>query len=287
MMNKNMKFKKFEERFFFGIMRLATFSILFGLLFILGTILWNGVPNLSWEMVSQKPQGGFYMGGDGGILNAICGSLSLGLGATFLGLLLSIPIVIWLNIYANQYSRNAVIVRTALDMLWGIPSIVFGAFGFLLMLTLGLKASLLAGIVTLTLLILPIMVRSIDEVIKLIPKELTEATLSLGATRWELAIKVILRKALPGIVTATLLGFGRAIGDAAAVMFTAGFTDNIPEKLTDPVASLPLSIFFQLASPFETVRGRAYAAALVLTIIILVISILSRVITAKYQKYSR
>lgn len=286
-MMKHKYFKKLEEQIFFGLMKLATVTILFGLLFILFTILWKGIPNLSWEMISQKPQGGFYMGGGGGILNAICGSLLLGLGATIFGLTLSIPIVIWLNIYASQYSRNAVIVRTALDMLWGIPSIVFGAFGFIIMLALGIKASLLAGIVILTLLILPIMVRGMDEVIKTIPKELHESTLSLGATRWEMATKVILRKALPGIVTATLLGFGRAIGDAAAVMFTAGFTDNIPQKLTDPVASLPLSIFFQLGSPFEIVRGRAYAAALVLTIIILVISFLSRLITAKYQKHSR
>jgi phosphate transport system permease protein len=284
---KNPRIKKLEERFFFSLMKLATGTILFGLLFIFLTILFKGIPQLSWEMISTPPEGGFYMGGGGGILNAISGSLYLGLGSTFLGLLLAIPIVIWLNIYAGPYSKLAIVVRTSLDMLFGVPSIVLGAFGFILMLTLGLKASLLAGIIILTLLILPILVRAMDEAIRTIPKELHEATLSLGATRWEMATKVILRKVFPGIITASLLGFGRAIGDAASIMFTAGFTDRVPTSLSDSAASLPLAIFFQLGSPFASVRDRAYAAALVLTLIILLISFLSRIISWKFQKYSR
>jgi phosphate transport system permease protein len=149
-----------------------------------------------------------------------------------------------------------------------------------------MKVSLLAGIIILSLLILPIIVRAIDEVMKNIPTELYDASYSLGATKWETAFKIMLRKALPGIITAVLLAFGRAIGDAASVMFTAGFTDNIPHLITEPAATLPLAIFFQLSSPIPEVRQRAYAAALVLTFIILLISFTVRAISKRYMKHS-
>jgi phosphate transport system permease protein len=122
-----------------------------------------------------------------------------------------------------------------------------------------------------------------DEVAKSLPKDLLEATYSLGATRLE-TIKVILRQIAPGIITATLLSIGRAIGDAAGVMFTAGFTDNIPTALDQPAATLPLSVFFQLSSPIPEVRERAYAAALLLTIIVLILSIVGRIVTNKFSK---
>ncbi len=161
------------------------------------------------------------------------------------------------------------------DVLWGIPSIVYGAFGFTLMLMIGMRASLLGGILTLALVELPILVRTMDEVMRLIPRELTEATYSMGATRLELT-GILLRQTFPGLITAVLLAFGRGIGDAAAVLFTAGYTDNMPQSLSRPVASLPLAIFFQLSSPFQAVQERAYASALVLTVMVLVISLFTR-----------
>ena len=156
--------------------------------------------------------------------------------------------------------------------MWGVPSIVYGAFGFSLMLYLGLRASLLAGIIALALVVLPILARTFDEVLSLTPRELSEVTFALGTTRLEV-IGILLRQTIPGLVTAILLAFGRGIGDAAAVLFTAGYTNNMPESLFRPVASLPLAIFFQLGTPFATVQARAYAAALILTALILLISL--------------
>jgi len=130
------------------------------------------------------------------------------------------------------------------------------------------------------------MIRAIDEGLKTVPMGLHEATYSLGSTKSEMAFKILFRQCLPSIVTAVLLSFGRAIGDAAAVLFTTGFTDNIPTSLGQPTATLPLSIFFQLSSPIAEVKNRAYAAAVILTIIILVISIVSRILTSKYHKNS-
>ncbi|MBI5565956.1 MAG: ABC transporter permease subunit, partial [Chloroflexi bacterium] len=165
------------------------------------------------------------------------------------------------------------------------PSIVYGAFGFIVMLALGLRTSLLAGILVLTLLELPIMVRAMDEVIRTMPIELAEASYALGATRLETALKVIVRQALPGIVTAILLAFGRGIGDAASVLFTAGYTDQMPTSLLRPVASLPLAVFFQLGTAIPEVQQRAYASALILTAIVLMVSLGSRWLARRLSKY--
>jgi phosphate transport system permease protein len=176
-------------------------------------------------------------------------------------------------------------VRLSLDVLWGIPSIVYGVFGFTLMLAVGMRASMLGGIIVLALLALPIMTRAMDEVIRMMPQDLNQAALALGSTRFEVAVRVITRQMLPGIITAILLAFGRGIGDAASVLFTAGYTDRMPSSLFSPVASLPLAIFFQLSTPFPAVRERAYAAALILTVIVLAVSLGSRWLSGRLSKF--
>jgi phosphate transport system permease protein len=152
------------------------------------------------------------------------------------------------------------------------------------MVFLGMRSSLLGGIITVAMLIMPIMMRSFDEVARLLPKDLPEALLSLGSTRLEM-VKVLLRQLMPGIVTAVLLAIGRGIGDAATVLFTAGYTDNIPTSLNQPAATLPLSIFFQLGSPVEEVQNRAYASAVILTVIILILSFSARYFSSKFSKH--
>lgn len=254
---------------------------------ILATVFVKGFRALSFDMLFKTPQGGYYIGGGGGIANAIAGSLVLGLGATLLALLVSLPLVFYLNVYLRRRSRLAFFIRFSLDVLWGIPSIVYGAFGFTVMVTLGLKASLLAGTLTVGLLIIPIMARSMDEVFKMVPPELHEAAYALGSTRWEAAMKVILRQAFPGLAAAVLIAFGRGIGDAASVLFTASFTDALPTSLFRPVATLPLAIFFQLGTPFPEVQERGYAAALVLTLIVLAVSVLARALTRRVTRHSR
>lgn len=267
--------RKLEELFFKGLMLLSMTVVFGSLLLILGTIVWRGCAALDLAMLTQLPQGGYYLGKKGGILNAIVGSLYLAGGATLLALLASLPIAIYLRLYAGR-TRRAELARLALDVLWGIPSIVYGIVGFAIMLWLGVRASLLGGILALALLELPILVRGMDEALGMVPAALLESSAALGATRLETAVRVALRQALPGLVTATLLAFGRGIGDAASVLFTAGYTDHIPGSLLDPAASLPLAVFFQLGTPFPAVQQRAYAAALVLTIIVLALCLVSR-----------
>jgi phosphate transport system permease protein len=275
---------KGEERVVQIFMVLSLITVLGTLALILGTMLWRGLPALSLEMVTQTPQGGYYLGGSGGILNAILGSLCLAGGATVLALFISLPIAFYLHLYAAG-SRRAQLARLALDVLWGIPSIVYGAFGFILMIWLGLRASLLGGIITLALLELPIIARGMDETLALVPAALRESSFALGATRFQTALRVLIRQAAGGFVTAVLLAFGRGIGDAASVLFTAGYTDRLPDSLLRPVASLPLAVFFQLGTPFPAVQQRAYAAGLVLTIIVLTLSVAARLLGRRLLRY--
>ena len=279
------KARRIEELIFRFLMITSTLFILSILMTILVTVFTKGLPAMNLDMITKTPKGGFYLGKEGGILNAIIGSLLLAGGASIVAIFFSIPIVLYLNIYAKNKSILVIVTRFSFDVLWGIPSIVYGAFGFTIMIFFGLRASLLGGIIAVSLLILPIMSRTMDEVVRMIPGELLEVSYALGATRLETAFKVIIRQAFPGILTAVLIAFGRAIGDAASVIFTAGFSDYIPYSLLRPVATLPLAIFFQLGTPFPEVQERAYASAFILTIIILIISIVSRIITRKFTRH--
>lgn len=277
--------KHLEEKILKALM-LLSFTLVTGSLgFILLVVLIRGLPALSWEMVFSTPKGGFYLGKEGGILNAIVGSLYLAGGATLLALLFSLPLSLYLQAYARR-TRWADFVRLSLDVLWGVPSIVYGAFGFIIMLALGMRASLLGGIITLALLEIPIMTRAMDEVLRMTPGDLEQASFALGSTRLETAWQVVTRQMLPGIITAVLLAFGRAIGDAASVLFTAGYTDRMPTSLFRPVASLPLAVFFQLGTPFPEVQQRAYASALILTVIVLAISLGSRWLANRLNKFT-
>lgn len=257
--------------------------VLIMLAWIIVITVYKGAPALTLSMLIETPKGGYYLGKEGGIANAIVGSLFLALGASFCSILIAIPVAFGLQ---KEYTgwRFASFTKLVLDVLWGIPSIVYGAFGFVVMVYFGLRASLLGGIIVLTLLMLPIMVRSMEEVIRTIPLELKEISYALGTTKLETTFSVVLRQALPGIVTAVLLAFGRGIGDAASILFTAGYTDYIPQSLFDPVASLPLAVFFQIGTPIPEVQERAYASALVLLLIVLVVSVVSRLLSYRLSK---
>jgi phosphate transport system permease protein len=272
-----------EELFFRILSGIAAYSVIAILAYIIFIIFLKGFNSLSLDMIFKVPKGGYYYGGEGGVLNAIMGSLYIAFGATFIAILIGVPAALYINVHLIRKKRTQNTVRYLLDALWGIPSIVYGSFGFTLMLFLGMNASLLAGIIAVALMITPIMVRTFDEVLSTIPKGLHEASLALGSTRTEMAFKILFKQGFSGFITAVLLSFGRGIGDAASVLFTAGYTDLIPVNLDEPAATLPLAIFFQLASPIPEVRERAFAAAALLTIIILIISLGARYLSKRYS----
>jgi phosphate transport system permease protein len=275
--------RRLEERFFKSLMIFSSAVIMGMLVYILYIIVRRGLPALNLDMVTKIPSGGFYLGKEGGVLNAIAGSVYLIVGALVLSTAISIPVVMFINFSIKKDSWFGAFARLTFDILFGIPSIVYGAFGFTLMVFMGIRASLLGGIITIALLIMPILIRSIDEVARMVSKDLIEAPKALGATNFE-TIRVLVRQLYPGITTAILLAIGRGIGDAATVLFTAGYTDSIPTSLSQPAASLPLAIFFQLGSPIEEVQDRAYASALILTLLILLLSFLARYFSRKLSK---
>jgi phosphate transport system permease protein len=278
--------KRIIEEAVFKLLMLISISIVVGsLVIIIFLVIINGGPAISLELLTQTSSGEFYLGaGGGGILNAILGSLFLALPATGLACILSIAIALYLQ-KDFIHSWIAGFIRFSLEILWGIPSIIYGVFCFSIMIFLGLSASLFVGIVALTLLEIPIITRYMDESIKLVPVGLKEGAYSLGSTKFETAIKIVPRQALPGILAGILLGLGRGIGDAASILFTAGFTNRIPTSIYDSTAALPTMIFQLSTSSLPVVRQKASAAALVLLIMVFAISILSRTISKRYMKH--
>jgi len=264
------------EEYFFKILMMASTSIVICIIIsVIFSVVIKGLPALDLEMITQTPKGGYYLGKEGGILNAIIGSLYLATGATVLSIMISLPIAFYLMEFNDEKGVTNKF-RIVLDILCGIPSIVYGAFMFTMMIIVGARSSLFWGMITVTLFEFPIMTRAFDEVFNKVPKHLKESSMGLGSTMWENVTQIVTRQTMPGILTSTLLSFGRAIGDAAAVLITAGYTDNIPLSFKDPVATLPLAVFFQLSSPLIEVQQRAYASGIILLFIVLIINYLTR-----------
>jgi phosphate transport system permease protein len=278
-----MKNKDLEEQLFKMLMYASVILVLGGILSVIFTVFIRGISAISLEMLLESPHGGYYLGQGGGILNAIVGSLLLAGGAIIISFLVSLPVAMYLHLSATR-SRFTEYVRISLDIASGVPTIVYGSIVFTIMMFIGARTSLFWGIITVALFILPIMIRSMDEIMVHAPKKIITAAFALGSTRTEMLI-IVLKQSLPGILTALLLAFGRGIGDAASILFTTGYTDSLPTSLFEPVATLPLAILFQINSPYLVVQQRAYAAGLVLLVIILLVSLLSRFLSRTFMKY--
>ncbi len=269
-----------EERLFKILMGLSVCIVIGSLLAIFGLVIYYGASSLSIEMITQTPDPSNALGG--GILNAIVGSLLLALPATGIACFISLAVALYLQ---KEFTHAWIsgFIRFTLDVLWGIPSIVYGIFCLMIMIYLGIGSSLIVGIIALTLLQIPIITRYMDEAIKMVPIGLKEGAYSLGSTKFETAFKVIRRQAFPGILAGILLGLGRGIGDAASILFTAGFSNRIPTSLFDSTAALPTMIFNMYSLPSG--QPKAFASAFILLLIVLVISTLSRILSKRFTKH--
>lgn len=277
---KNSKF--IEEKVVKALMWVSVSLVILVVASIICTIFVKGFGSLSWDMATKVPGRNWNTTDDGGFINAIWGSIIVVAPATLIAMVVSVPVVFYMNLYRRRSNWLSYVARLAYDVLYGIPSIVYGAFAFMIMVMVGMRASVLGGIIVSTLLIIPMFIRNGDEISKSVPDDMIDAAYSLGATKWE-TLKVVVRQVLPGMATATLLAVGKAIGDAAAVMFTAGFSDSMATSLSSPTATLPLAIFNWVTMP-DPFPGRAYAAALVLTVIVLILSLGGRWITNHFTK---
>jgi len=240
------------------------------LLFIIAFVLIQGVPQLSLEFLTSSPRA---MGREGGVLPMIVGTVLV----AGLAVVIAAPVGVGTAVYLTEYARESRltgIIRFGADCLAGVPSIIFGLFGFVFfVITLGMGLSVLAGALTLALMVLPTIIRTSEEAIRAVPRAYRDVSYGLGATRWQMVTRVVLRSALPGIVTGVVLSVARSISETAAVMLTAGSALGLPRSLLD--SSRTLALHFYILSREGLSLPKAYATASVLVVAVLLINLLA------------
>ena len=248
----------------------ATLLTVAVLVFIIVFVLSKGLPGVTWEFLSSAPKD---MGKAGGILPTLDGTILLPL----LAIAIALPLGVGTAVYLTEYTRETKLTRTlrfGTDCLAGIPSIIFGLFGFIFFVVmLRMGWCLLSGALTLAIMVLPTIIRTSEEAIRAVPHAYREVSFSLGATRWETVLKVVLPNALPGIVTGVMLGIGRSIGETAAVIFTAGSSLRMPLTVFDSVRTM--SVHFYILAREGISNENAYATAAILIISVLLVNLLA------------
>jgi phosphate transport system permease protein len=253
----------------------------------LGLVLWyvlrRGLPALNWAFFTSMPKPVGEVGG--GMANAMVGTLIM---LPIAGAL-AVPVGITCAIYLSEYpkSRLAWGARFAADILNGVPSIVVGIFAYVMVVLPFHKFSAIAGGLALGVMMIPIVVRTTEELLRLVPPSLREGALALGATRGRAAWSVILPAALPGIVTGVLVALARVAGETAPLLFTALNNRYWSTKLTEPIASLTVQIYTYALGPYEDWHRQAWAGSLVLIGAVLVFSILARTVTRRLERMHR
>ncbi len=261
---------------FYGIIGFMAAVTLAALIIIIGYILINGLTQINLEFLTQEPS---KMGKEGGIFSVIVGTIMV----TGVGILIATPIGIAAAIYFTEYAkkgRAVTLIRFFTEILAGIPSIIFGLFGFaFFVIFLGLGWSVISGGLTLALMVLPTLIRATEESLKTVPMAYREGSLSLGATKWQTIIKVIIPCWKPGILTGLMLGIGRAIGETAAIMLTVGGSLRVPTSIFDSTRTMSVHLYVLAAEGLS--MEKTYATAALLIIIVLIINTVANLISGK------
>lgn len=234
--------KKNGEKIFENIIKAIGIISILPVFLIIGYIIYKGIPAISWEFLTEMPRNGMR---EGGIFPAIIGTIYLTIGT----IVVSVPFGIFTGIYLVEYAKDNLLTRIinlTIINLAGIPSIIYGLFGMaLFVIFLGFGVSIISGSLTLGIMCLPVIITSTRESLLAIPNHLREASLALGATKWETITKVVLPAALPGILTGVILSISRAAGETAPIMFTAVafYLPFLPETPWDQVMALPYHLY--------------------------------------------
>lgn len=251
-----------------GALRLCGLAVAAILVLVVSYILVRGLPVVNLRFLLGSPE---KMGREGGILPSIVGTVVL----TLLSVLIAAPLGVGTAVFLTEYTREGLfprLVRFGTESLSGIPSIIFGLFGFLFfVINLQMGWSILSGALTLAAMILPTIVRTSEEAIRAVPDSYREISFALGGSRWQTTTSLVLPGALPGIVTGIILALGRAVGETAAVIFTAGSSLRLPKTVMDPVRTLPVH-FYILAREGISMKN-AYGTAAVLLIAVLMVNL--------------
>lgn len=261
---------KREEACVLMVLRAAVALVVAALVFTVGYVLVKGLPVVSVRFLLESPA---KMGREGGIFPSIVGTFLL----TFLSIGISAPLGVGTAVFLTEYTREGLmsqIMRFGTEGLAGIPSIIFGLFGFIFfVIRLNLGWSIISGALTLAAMMLPTIVRTSEEAIRAVPDQYREVSFALGASRWQTVTSIVLPQAMPGIVTGVILSIGRAVGETAAVIFTAGSSLRLPKSIMDPVRTLSVH-FYILAREGISMRN-AYGTASVLLISVLAVNVLA------------
>lgn len=269
--------RRLRSRFMVGLMGLAVVLAVLPLLLILGTLIAKGAGSLNLAFFTNVPVPAGETGG--GVLHAIIGTLMIVGMACLIGL----PLGIGGGIYCAEFpaSRLTFATRFVSDVLNGTPSIVVGVFAWTWIVASQKHFSAFAGSVALAILMVPMVTRTTEEMIKLVPHSLREAALALGYSRWRTSLSVVVRTTLPGIVTGSLLAVARVAGETAPLLFTALGSQYLSFNLDQPMAALPLVVFNYAIGPYEEWHQLAWATALVLILVVLVLSAAARLATRR------
>ncbi|MBD3217165.1 MAG: phosphate ABC transporter permease PstA [candidate division Zixibacteria bacterium] len=277
-----------SETFFYWMMRGFTYFIVVVIAYIIIDIIWNGIGVIGPDFLFEYPR---KSGAEGGIWPAIVGTFYLVIGTIAIALPLGMASAIYLSEYARQ-GRFTRMIRLAIITLAGVPSIVFGLFGLgLFVLFFQFGASIIAGSLTLACMILPTIIVASEEALQAVPQSLREGSLALGATKWETIYKNVLPYAVPGMLTGSILGIGRAAGETAPILLTvaAFYLPKLPSSVFDQVMALPYHLFV-LATQHpdaEMVRPMQYGTALVLLILVLAVNLIAIMIRSHYRKKTK
>lgn len=269
--------RRAQSNLMVGIMAIAVIVALLPLIFILVNLVVKGADSLSLAFFTQTPAPAGESGG--GVIHAIVGSAIIVGTASLLGL----PVGILAGIYCAEYpgSRLAWGTRFVADVLNGTPSIVIGVFVWAFVVAPQKHFSAFAGSVALAVLMVPMVMRTTEEMIKLVPNSLREAALALGYPRWRTSLQIVVLTTLPGIVTGSLLAVSRVAGETAPLLFTALGSQYLSTRLGEPMAALPLTVYVYATGPFEEWHRFAWAAALVLIVLVFLLSLAARVATRR------
>lgn len=271
--------KSWRSKCYFGLIGLIAGVTLGILILIIGFILVRGIPGLSVEFLTGKPR---MMGREGGIFPIIVGTVYV----TLISILIATPIGTAAAIYFSEYAKKGIlmqVIRFFTEVLAGIPSIIFGLFGFAFFVVfLEMGWSVLSGGLTLSMMILPTLIRSTEESLKTVPMTYREGSLSLGATKWETVVKVVLPCCRSGVLTGLILGIGRAVGETAAVMLTVGGSLVLPLSPLDSARTMAVHLYTLASEGLSD--EKTYAAAALLIIIVLVINSLANYISGRFTK---
>ena len=277
-MNPKMVGPKSEEIFFKACFWIIAFITVGILLVIIGDVLIKGLKFIDLEFLLENPR---RMGKDGGIFSSIISTIYL----ISLSLLIATPIGVGASIFLVEYKKQGKflkLIRFTTESLAGIPSIVYGIFGFgFFVIIMGMGWSILAGCLTLALMVLPIIIRTSEEAINAVPNPLREGSLALGASKWQTIVKVVIPYALPGIVTGVILSVGRAVGESAAVILTAGSALGIPKTIMDPGRSLAVHLYVLAVEGISMEKAYATGAFLILAVVL--INVIANLLTARQR----